>query len=135
MNYAPQMSYAPQSMSYSPPAVSYAQPSYGAYGAQPAYGGFVQESVVEQQRLDATKALEGQAQVHASMLDQQYEQAKAQLYQTWKQQEMQLDMAKQQRTMAIQQQAASMQAQATQYKLQMEMQQKMSTLYCGSGAT
>ena len=47
--------------------------------------------------------------------------------------EMQLNMAKQQRSMAIQQQAASMQSQATQYKLQMEMQQKMATLYSGAG--
>merc|ERR1711939_1293650 len=110
---------------------------------------------------DATEALNGQATMQQKMLDHQYttqkelikaeyernvtmatnqftqqrDQSILALEQQQKQQEMQLAMAKQQRAMAIQQQAASMQSQATQYKLQMEMQQKMSTLYSGAGAT
>merc|ERR1712078_318290 len=68
-----------------------------------------------------------------NQFQQQRDQAILALEQQQKQQEMQLNMAKQQRAMAISQQAASMQSQAQQYKLQMEMQQKMSTLYSGPG--
>merc|ERR1712138_294218 len=63
---------------------------------------------------------------------QQRDQALMALDQQQKQQEMQLNMAKQQRLMAITQQAAQMTAQAQQYKLQMDMQQKMATLYSGA---
>jgi len=64
---------------------------------------------------------------------QQRDQAILALDQQKQQQEMELSMAKQQRSMAITQQAASMMAQAKQYQLQMDMQQKMSTLYSGAG--
>merc|ERR1712216_861426 len=70
-----------------------------------------------------------------NQFEQQRNQALLALEQQQKQQEMQLNMAKQQRMRAITQQAASMTAQATQYKLQMDMQQKMATLYSGAGKT
>merc|ERR1712093_635837 len=118
-------------------------------------------ATITQQEKDATDALNGQASMQQKMLDHQYatqvdmikaecernitmttnqfqqqrDQSILALEQQQKQQEMQLAMAKQQRAMAISQQAASMQSQATQYKLQMDMQQKMSTLYSGAGAT
>merc|ERR1719149_322972 len=50
---------------------------------------------------------------------------------SYKQQEMSLAMAKQQRTMAITQQAAQMSAQAKQYELQMEMQKNLMGAYTG----
>merc|ERR1719504_532358 len=119
------------------------------------------ECTITQQEKDATDALNGQASMQQKMLEHQYttqadmikaectrniamatnqfqqqrDQSILALEQQQKQQEMQLNMAKQQRLMAISQQAASMQAQAQQHKLQMEMQQKMSTLYSGAGAT
>merc|ERR1719326_2694020 len=150
MSYAaPQMSYVPQAMG--------GYPGYGAATHSP----YLDTATITQQEKDATEALNGQATMQQKMLDHQYstqlELIKAEctrnitmatnqftqqrdhqilaLEQQQKQQEMQLNMAKQQRLMAISQQAASMQAQATQYKLQMEMQQKMSTLYSGAGKT
>jgi hypothetical protein len=53
---------------------------------------------------------------------------------SYKQQEMSLAMAKQQRTMAITQQAAQMSAQAKQYELQMEMQKNLMSAYRGDDA-
>merc|ERR1712118_213603 len=121
---------------------------------------YLDATTITQQEKDATEALNGQASMQQKMLDHQYttqvEMIKAEctrniamatnqfqqqrdqsimaLEQQQKQQELELNMAKQQRLMAIQQQAASMQSQAQQYKLQMEMQQKMSTLCSGAGA-
>merc|ERR1719371_130218 len=69
-----------------------------------------------------------------TMATNQFQQQRDQSILALEQQQKELNMAKQQRVMAISQQAASMQAQAQQYKLQMEMQQKMSTLYSGAGA-
>ena len=51
------------------------------------------------------------------------------LEQEYKQQTMSLDMAKQQREMSISMQASHMSTEASQYKMQIDMQQKMSTLY------
>merc|ERR1719472_658480 len=97
-------------MSYVP------QATYGGYPGAATHSPYLDEKTIKQQETDATAALDGQAGM-----------------QQQKQQEMQLNMAKQQRMMAITQQAASMTAQATQYKLQMGMQQKMATLYSGAG--
>merc|ERR1712138_326249 len=143
-------------MSYVPQATMGGYPGYGAATHSP----YLDTATITQQEKDATEALNGQANMQQKMLDHQYstqlELIKAECtrnitmatnqftqqrdqsilaLEQQKQQEMQLNMAKQQRLMAISQQAASMQAQATQYKLQMEMQQKMATLYSGAGAT
>merc|ERR1711869_130780 len=127
----------------------------------PTHSPYLDATTITQQEKDATQALNGQADMQLKMIghqfttqvdmikaectrnitmatnqfQQQRDQAILALEQQQKQQEMQLNMAKQQRSMAIQQQAASMQSQATQYKLQMEMQQKMATLYSGAGKT
>merc|ERR1711869_34322 len=127
----------------------------------PTHSPYLDATTITQQEKDATQALNGQADMQLKMIGHQYtwekemitaecarnitmatnqfqqqrDQAILALDQQQKQQEMELNMAKQQRLMAISQQAASMQAQATQYKLQMEMQQKMATLYSGAGAT
>merc|ERR1719353_2526770 len=109
MSYAAPTTYAAPQMSYVPQATMGGYPGYGAATHSP----YLDATTITQQEKDATEALNGQASM---------------------QQEMELNMAKQQRLMAISQQAASMQGQAQQYKLQMEMQQKMSTLYSGAGA-
>jgi len=151
---APTMSYAAPT-TYAAPQMSYVPQPYGGQMAQP----YLDAATITQQEKDATAALDGQATMQLSMLSHQFttqadmikaecernitmatnqfqqqrDQAILALEQQQKQQEMQLNMAKQQRSMAIQQQAASMQSQATQYKLQMEMQQKMAILYSGAG--
>merc|ERR1711939_440617 len=131
---APQMSYVPQA-------------TYGGYPGAATHSPYLDEKTIKQQETDATAALDGQAAMQTKMLDHQYSQQKENQFkqqrdqalmaldQQQKQQEMQLNMAKQQRLMAITQQAASMTAQAQQYKLQMDMQQKMATLYSGAGKT
>merc|ERR1719169_353592 len=138
-------------MSYVP------QATYGGYPGAATHSPYLDTATITQQEKDATEALNGQANMQQKMLDHQYgtqlemikaectrnitmatnqfTQQRDQSILALKQQEMELNMAKQQRLMAISQQAASMQAQATQYKLQMEMQQKMATLYSGAGAT
>merc|ERR1719327_2179063 len=157
MSYAAPTTYAAPQMSYMPQATMGGYPGFGAATASP----YLDTATITQQEKDATEALNGQANMQLKMLTHQYDTQKAMieaecarniemaknqfqqqcaqsvlaLDQQQKQQEMELNMAKQQRAMAIQQQAASMQAQATQYKLQMEMQQKMATLYSGAGAT
>merc|ERR1712224_1057257 len=96
---------------------------------------------ITQQEKDATEALNGQTSMQQKMLDHQYTTQKElikaeyernitmatnQFAQQRDQSILEPDQQhKQQRMMAISQQAASMQAQAQQYKLQMEMQQKM----------
>merc|ERR1719191_1191850 len=143
MSYAARTTYAAPQMSYVPQATMGGYPGFGAATASP----YLDTATITQQEKDATEALTGQANMQLKMLTHQYDTQKAKnqfqqqcdqslmaLEQQKKQQELELNMAKQQRAMAIQQQAASMQAQATQYKLQMEMQQKMSTLYSGAGA-
>jgi hypothetical protein len=141
--------------SYMPTAAYAATPSYGSYG----YGGMpaMDEKVIAEQKKHMSEVFENQAKVSGDMLknqydaqikmldaeatrnktlhekqvDTQFEQQKSMLTQAWKQQTMQLDMAKQQREMAVQQQAAQMTAQASQYTLQMEMQKQMMTAYSG----
>merc|ERR1712224_80701 len=102
---------------------------------------------ITQQEKDATEALNGQTSMQQKMLDHQYTTQKELIKAEYErnitmatnqfaqQRDQSILEAEQQRMMAISQQAASMQAQAQQYKLQMEMQQKMSTLYSGAGAT
>merc|ERR1719240_1236322 len=156
MSYAAPTTYAAPQMSYVPQSTYGGYPGYGAATTSP----YLDATTITQQEKDATEALNGQASMQQKMLDHQYttqvamikaecqrndtmatnqfqqqrDQAIMALEQQQKQQELELNMAKQQRLMAIQQQAASMQSQAQQYKLQMEMQQKMSTLYSGAGA-
>merc|ERR1719182_458732 len=129
-------------MSYVP------QATYGGYPGAATHSPYLDEKTIKQQETDATAALDHQYSTQKEMItaectrnvemaknqfEQQRNQALLALEQQQKQQEMQLNMAKQQRMMAITQQAASMTAQATQYKLQMDMQQKMATLYSGAG--
>merc|ERR1719453_2608839 len=109
---------------------------------------YLDESVINTQKLDATNALgnqhnhqmdaqknimEAEYTRNVAMAEQQFKQQMLQqqmaLDQQFKQQAMQLDMAKQQREMMITQQAAQMTAQAQQYQMQIDMQQKMASLY------
>merc|ERR1719218_525480 len=118
------MSYGTTTLPTYGATTAYAAPTmaYGAgYGATPQQP-YLDEKVIETQKLDATNALTNQAMLQQQMaLDQQF-----------KTQSMQLDMAKQQREMMITQQASQMTAQAQQYQMQIDMQQKMASLY-GSG--
>merc|ERR1719420_1888866 len=66
-----------------------------------------------------------------AQVNTQMSQAVMALEQSYKQQLMSLDLAKQQRTMAITQQAAQMSAQAKQYELQVEMQKNLMSAYGG----
>merc|ERR1719456_2091970 len=109
-------------MSYVP------QATYGGYPGAATHSPYLDTATITQQEKDATEALNGQANMQQKMLDHQYS--------------TQLELIKAECTRNItmatnqfSQQPASMQAQATQYKLQMEMQQKMATLYSGAGAT
>merc|ERR1719313_2867 len=121
-------------MSYVP------QATMGGYPGAATHSPYLDAATITQQEKDATDALNGQASMQQKMLEHQYttqsEMIKAEctrniamatnqfqqqrdqsilaLDQQQKQQEMQLNMAKQQRLMAISQQAASMQAQASQ---------------------
>merc|ERR1719269_368632 len=131
MSYAAPTTYAAPQMSYMPQATMGGYPGFGAATASP----YLDTATITQQEKDATDALTGQANMQLKMLTHQYDTQKAMLEaECARNIEMAKNQVKQQRAMAIQQQAASMQAQATQYKLQMEMQQKMSTLYSGAGA-
>merc|ERR1719407_381896 len=100
-------------MSYVP------QATYGGYPGAATHSPYLDEKTIKQQETDATAALEGQASMQTKMLDHQYshqkemitaectrniEMAKNALEQQQKQQEMELNMAKQQRMMAIKQQ-------------------------------
>merc|ERR1719183_1974540 len=86
-------------MSYVP------QATYGGYPGAATHSPYLDEKTIKQQETDATAALDGQAGMQTKMLEHQYSQQQ-------EQQEMQLNMAKQQRLMAITQQAAQMTAQA-----------------------
>merc|ERR1719191_993621 len=134
-------------MSYVPPATAGA---YGAYGSP-----YLDQTVIEQQKTDATNALKNQHKLQADMLTHQYEAQKnvlkaefdrnvtiatqqfeqqmlqqtMALEQQYKNQTMQLDMAKQERDLMITSQAAQMTASAQQHKLQIDMQNKMANLY------
>merc|ERR1719324_1981649 len=124
MSYAAPTTYAAPQMSYVPQATMGGYPGYGAATTSP----YLDATTITQQEKDATEALNGQASMQQKMLDHQYT--------------TQVEMIKAECTRNItmatnqfqQQRAASMQSQAQQYKLQMEMQQKMSTLYSGAGA-
>merc|ERR1719247_2906462 len=126
MSYAaPQMSYAAPT-SYAAPQMSYVpQATYGGYPGAATHSPYLDEKTIKQQETDATAALEGQASMQTKMLDHQYSHQKEMITaectrnitmaeNQQKQQEMQLNMAKQQRLMAITQQAAQMTAQAQQ---------------------
>merc|ERR1719269_536988 len=123
-------------MSYVP------QATYGGYPGAATHSPYLDEKTIKQQETDATAALEGQASMQTKMLDHQYSHQKEMITaectrnitmaeNQFKQQRDQslMALAKQQRLMAITQQAAQMTAQAQQYKLQMDMQKKMATLY------
>merc|ERR1719235_2905979 len=115
---------------------------------------------IEGQRDDATKALNGQANLQKDMLTHQFETQK-EMYKAecdrnikmmeqhfqqelahqnfaleaqFKEQMNQLEMARQQRSMAIEQQAANMIAQAHHFKLQRDMHERMATLYSNPGS-
>merc|ERR1719460_2965986 len=116
---------------YAAPQMSYVPPMQGAYG-QTAHP-YLDEKTITEQKDQATKALQGNAEMQEQMIDHQYkhqvgiidaecarncdlaknqfvqqaEQAKLALSQQKQQQEMQLKMEQQQREMAITQQAAS----------------------------
>merc|ERR1719194_230131 len=62
-------------------------------------------------------------------MEMQYTQQNTAIEQAHKQQENALEMARAQRDMAISQQAHQMMAQAQQYKMQIEMQQRMASAY------
>merc|ERR1719253_1115460 len=111
------------------------------------------EKTIATQKLDATTALATQAtmlkhqydaqiaqleaectrntQLATSQFQQTMMQSKMALEMEFKEQTMQLDMAKQQREFAITQQAATMTAAAQHQKLQTDMQQKMMSMYQG----
>merc|ERR1719472_607850 len=134
MSYAAPTTYAAPQMSYAPQATYGGYPGFGAATHSP----YLDTATITQQEKDATDALTGQANMQLKMLTHQYDTQKAMIEAECARN---IEMAKNQfqqqcdqSLMAIQQQAGSMQAQATQYKLQMEMQQKMSTLYSGAGA-
>merc|ERR1719440_192395 len=115
-------------------------PGYGAATHSPYLDAttIMQQKILDHQYTTQVEMIKAECTRNIAMATNQFQQQRDQsimaLEQQQKQQEMELNMAKQQRLMAIQQQAASMQSQAQQYKLQMEMQQKMSTLYSGAGA-
>merc|ERR1719359_867074 len=99
--------------------MSYVPPAAGGYGASP----YLDENVINTQKLDATNALTNQHKLQGDMLNHQFEAQKSILQaeytrnctmaeQQFKEQQMQHDMAKQQREMMITQQAAQMVAQA-----------------------
>merc|ERR1719456_455625 len=127
-------------MSYVPQATMGGFPGYGAATHSPYLDAAtnMQQKMLEHQYTTQVDMIKAECTRNITMTTNQFQQQRDQsilaLDQQQKQQEMQLNMAKQQRLMAIQQQAASMQAQAQQYKLQIEMQQKMATLYSGAGA-
>merc|ERR1712124_205869 len=91
-------------------------------------GASMQQKMLDHQYSHQKEMIQAECARNITMATNQFQQQRDQsilaLDQQQKQQEMELNMAKQQRLMAISQQAASMQAQATQYKLQMEMQQR-----------
>merc|ERR1712138_310990 len=121
-------------MSYVPQATMGGYPGYGAATHSP----YLDATTITQQEKDATEALNGQASMQQKMLDHQYstqvEMIKAECTRNITMATNQFQQQRDQSILALQQQAASMQSQAQQYKLQMEMQQKMSTLYSGAGA-
>merc|ERR1712124_99384 len=98
-------------------------------------GASMQQKMLDHQYSHQKEMIQAECARNITMATNQFQQQRDQailaLDQQQKQQEMELNMAKQQRMMAISQQAASMQAQATQDK----MQQEMATLYSGAGAT
>merc|ERR1719482_1687401 len=132
-------------------------PAYGgAYGGMHGYGSpYLDTGVIETQKLDATNALKNQHKLQADMLEHQWNAQKAvlkaeydrnvdiatqqflqqklqqemALEQQYKNQKMQLDMAKQERELMITSQAAQMTATAQQHQLQIDMQNKMANLY------
>jgi len=151
----------PSPMSYVPSSTSFAYPGYG--GMQGMHPGMhiphLEVKTIEGQRDDATKALNGQANMQKDMLTHQWETQK-EMYKAecernikmmeqhfqqelahqnfaleaqFKEQMNQLEMARQQRSMAIEQQAATMIAQAQQFKLQRDMHERMATLYTNTG--
>merc|ERR1719271_1353532 len=107
-------SYAAPTTYAAAPATYAATPATdGAYGGMHGYGSpYLDTGVIETQKLDATNALKNQQKLQQTMaLEQQY-----------KNQTMQLDMAKQERDLMITSQAAQMTASAQQHQLQIEMQ-------------
>merc|ERR1712093_631128 len=118
---------------------------------------YLDEKVITQQKTDAVNALANQSTTQSTMLKHQYDaqvaqleaecarntqlataqfqqtlmQSKMALEMQFKEETMQLDMAKQQREFAITQQAATMTAAAQAQKLQTDMQQKMMSMYQG----
>merc|ERR1719421_2545909 len=95
-------------MSYVP------QATYGGYPGAATHSPYLDEKTIKQQETDATAALDGQAGMQQKMLDHQYTTQK----------EMINAECTRNITMA-----------ENQYKLQMDMQQKMATLYSGAGKT
>jgi len=151
----------PSPMSYVPSSTSFAYPGYGGMpGMHPGmHIPHLEVKTIEGQRDDATKALNGQANMQKDMLTHQFETQK-EMYKAecdrnikmmeqhfqqelahqnfaleaqFKEQMNQLEMARQQRSMAIEQQAATMIAQAQQFKLQRDMHERMATLYTNPG--
>merc|ERR1719171_585736 len=150
----------PSPMSYVPSSTSFGYPGYGMPGMHPGmHIPHLEVKTIEGQRDDATKALNGQANLQKDMLTHQFETQK-EMYKAecdrnikmmeqhfqqelahqnfaleaqFKEQMNQLEMARQQRSMAIEQQAATMIAQAQQFKLQRDMHERMATLYTNPG--
>merc|ERR1719201_2712173 len=98
-------------------------PGYGAATHSP----YLDATTITQQEKDATEALNGQASMQQKMLDHQYttqvEMIKAECTRNITMATNQFQQQRDQSILALEQQQ----------KLQMEMQQKMSTLYSGAG--
>merc|ERR1719352_222405 len=99
-------------MSYVP------QATYGGYPGAATHSPYLDEKTIKQQETDATAALDGQAATQKEMIT-------AECTRNITMAENQFKQQRDQSLMALDQQ----------YKLQMDMQQKMATLYSGAGAT
>merc|ERR1719420_836115 len=101
---------------------------YPGYGAQ-THSPYLDAATITQQEKDATEALNGQTSMQQKMLDHQYTTQKELIKAEY---ERNITMATNQ---FAQQRDQSILELDQQHKQQKEMQQKMSTLYSGAGAT